>query len=161
MRLTITGSYYGQREVPQGDHMISILLHLPFLISVPFFSVGIYYTLATQLVAFTAGCAYWNFKFFTKTKCNQNPPAGWSFPKAPCVGLPVCEHLCTVGASLCLKALVDPVPYKRKTGTMGGRWQDLAVTLSTCLIAHRIIFLKLAAVKKKVFLVIVIATLPR
>lgn len=28
-----------------------------------------------------------------------------------------------MGASLCLKALEDPVPHKRKTGTTGGRWQ--------------------------------------
>lgn len=65
-----------------------------------------------------------------------------------------------MGASLCLKALEDPVPHKRKTGTTGGRWQG-GFTLSAHLIAHRINFLKLAAVKEKVFLVIVIATFPR
>lgn len=113
-RILLTSQGY----VPQGDHMISILLLLPFLISVPFFSVGIYSTLATQLVAFTAGCSYWIFNFFTKTKCYQNPQLAGAFPRL-CVGagLPVCVNLWTVGTSLCLKAYLDAVPHKRKTGT--------------------------------------------
>lgn len=77
------------------------------------------------------------------------------------VGLPVREHLCTLGACLCLEASLDAVPQKRKTGTMGGRWQDLAVTSSAGLIAHRILFLKLVAVKEIPMLVIVIAGLSR
>lgn len=53
------------------------------------------------------------------------------------------------------------MPQKRKTGSMGGRWQDLAVTSSAGLIAHRIIFLKLVPAKEIPTLVIVTAGLPR
>jgi len=60
-----------------------------------------------------------------------------------------------------LQTTLDAVPQKRKMGTMGGRWQDLAVTSSAGLITLRIILLKLVAVKEILRLVIVIAGLPR
>lgn len=53
------------------------------------------------------------------------------------------------------------MPQKGKTGSMGGRWQDLPVTSSAGLIAHRIIFLKLVPAKEIPTLVIVTAGLPR
>lgn len=53
------------------------------------------------------------------------------------------------------------MPQKRQTGSMGGRWQDLAVTSSAGLTAHRIIFLKLIPAKEIPTLAIVTAGLPR
>lgn len=129
--------------------MISILLHLPFLISVPFFFVGIYSTLATQLVAFTAGCAYWNFKFFMKTKCYQNPQLAGAFLRLHVdVDLPVCEHLCTVSASV-LEGISGCCVTQEEN-----RYCRRKVVRPRCHFicrfnAHRITFLKLVAVKEK------------
>lgn len=114
-RILLTSQGY----VPQGDHMISILLLLPFLISVPFFSVGeyLFHTCYTTCGLHSI-LLILELQFFYKNKMLPKPQLAGAFPRL-CVGagLPVCGNLWTVGTSLCLKAYLDAVPHKRKTGT--------------------------------------------
>lgn len=138
--------------------MISTLLLLPFLISVPSFSVGVYviphllHNLWPSQQAVHIRLS--NFLRKQNKKLPKKPQLAGALPRLHVgVGLPVCEHLCALGAHPCHRKQVLCV-------LATARWQDLAVTSSAGLIAHRIIFLKLVKLEIPM-LVIVIAGLSR